>query len=283
MRATLSPAFTGSKMRQMYQFVNQVGQQTAKTMSDDIKAGKESEFEFKALAMRFTVDVIASSAFGIEVNSFKNPENEFYKTASKITSLSNSPTQIVKFFGFMVAPKLMKALGIALFDKDLNSFIRGATVETMEAREKNGIIRHDMINLLMEARKGQLAHNNNTEEEIVEGFSTVEESQLGKTDVKRVWDDDDLAAQCLIFFLAGFDTVATAMSSMAYELVCNQDIQQRLYDEVMEMEEQLDGKNITYEQIQGLKYLDQVISETLRKWPVAPVSAEVIIFKSQSF
>lgn len=62
------------------------------------------------------------------------------------------------------------------------------------------------------------------------------------------------------------------MGFLAYELVSNQEIQQKLYDEIREMNDDLDGKKITYEQIQKLKYLDQTISETLRKWPAAPVS-----------
>lgn len=61
------------------------------------------------------------------------------------------------------------------------------------------------------------------------------------------------------------------MSFMAHELVSNPDIQQKLYEEVVEMNDRLDGSKITYEQIQSMKYLDQVVSETLRKWPAAPV------------
>lgn len=63
------------------------------------------------------------------------------------------------------------------------------------------------------------------------------------------------------------------MSFMAYELIANPDIQQKLHEEISEMHNQLDGQKITYEQIQTLKYLDQTISETLRKWPVAGVSS----------
>lgn len=62
------------------------------------------------------------------------------------------------------------------------------------------------------------------------------------------------------------------MSFMGYELAVNADIQQKLYEEILEMNEQLDGKTISYDQIQGMKYMDQVICETLRKWPAAPVS-----------
>ena len=62
------------------------------------------------------------------------------------------------------------------------------------------------------------------------------------------------------------------MSFMAYELMANQEVQQKLFEEIEEMEKNLDGKPIGYDQIQGMKYMDQVVSETLRKWPAAPVN-----------
>jgi cytochrome P450 family 9 len=76
----------------------------------------------------------------------------------------------------------------------------------MKARDQKGIVRQDMLNLLMQSQKGQLVHNNN-EEKIVEGFSTVEESAVGRSEVKKTWTDNELIAQCLIFFFGGFDTV----------------------------------------------------------------------------
>lgn len=57
MRSTLSPMFTGSKMRQMYQFVANVGKQSANTIKEQIKAKGDNAFEFKEFATRFTVDV----------------------------------------------------------------------------------------------------------------------------------------------------------------------------------------------------------------------------------
>ena len=63
------------------------------------------------------------------------------------------------------------------------------------------------------------------------------------------------------------------MSFVAYELACNPDIQQRLYEEILEViNETGDDQKISYEQLQSMKYLDQVVSETLRKWPAAPMT-----------
>ena len=61
---------------------------------------------------------------------------------------------------------------------------------------------------------------------------------------------------------------------MAYELTVNSDIQDKLYNEIKDMNDSLGGKTINYDQIQGMKYLDQVVCETLRKWG-APVSVSI--------
>lgn len=80
-------------------------------------------------------------------------------------------------------------------------------------------------------------------------------------------EDDDLVAQCAIFFFAGFETTSTLLCFMAHELACNPDVQRKLYEEIAIAEKQLDGKTVTYEMIKELKYMEMVISETLRLWP----------------
>lgn len=60
MRSTLSPMFTGSKMRAMYSHVAAVGKQTTNTIKEKILNGEDSKVEFKAFAMKFTVDVSKS-------------------------------------------------------------------------------------------------------------------------------------------------------------------------------------------------------------------------------
>ena len=52
----------------------------------------------------------------------------------------------------------------------------------------------------------------------------------------------------------------------AYELAVNPDIQDRLRGEI----KALSGKDLSYEAIVEMKYLDQFVTEVLRKWPVSP-------------
>lgn len=207
MRSTLSPMFTGSKMRLMFNHVATVGQQASNAMKEQIKNGGDNVFEFKTLATKFTTDAIASCAFGIEVNSFKNPENEFLTIAEKLTNFATLKTSMI-FAGYMMFPSLMKALKFSFFGKDVERFFQEAIHETMKVREEKGIIRHDMINLLMQTKKGNLFHDVKEDAKVADGFAAAVESQVGRLGVKTIWDDDDLAAQCFLFFLGGFDTVS---------------------------------------------------------------------------
>lgn len=79
-----------------------------------------------------------------------------------------------------------------------------------------------------------------------------------------------LFRKSFLFFIAGFDTSSTLLSFVAYELSANPDIQQKLYEEVEETHKSLGGNKLTYNAVQNMKYLDMVISETLRLWPPAP-------------
>lgn len=45
------------------------------------------------------------------------------------------------------------------------------------------------------------------------------------------------------------------------------DCQTKLQAEIDEMNKKVNGKPVNYNQIQGMKYMDQIVCETLRKWP----------------
>lgn len=192
-------------MRLMYSLMSKVSSRMADAIDIQIKKGESNRFEFRNLARKYAVDVIATTAFGIEINSFDNPENDFMVNTSKATNFA-SFSSALKFAGFFLSKPLMKFLGISFFSKETVNFFTKAIVETMNIRQKEHIVRHDFIELMMQAKRGTLTQES---EKINadDSFATVEEHDVTTEKTKRQWDDSYLVAQSFGFFFAGFETV----------------------------------------------------------------------------
>lgn len=264
MRSTLSPAFTGSKMRLMFDLIIENSINMATEMK---KKNTTLELDMKSLFNKLTIDMTANSAFGIKINSFEDPNNQFYVMAENLLNF-NRPKTIIKFAFLNLLPRLAKLMDLQLFDDEVAAFFRGMVMSNMETRAKEGIFRPDLINLLMQIRKGENIQSTAADDNKgTDGFATVEEFSAGKKSSKVEYTDEEIVAQCFLFFFAGFDPISNHLGFTTYELAVNPDVQQKLFEEITEVEFGLNGKKITYDQLQKMKYLDMVISESLRKWP----------------
>lgn len=266
MRATLSPAFTGSKMRQMFELVAECADDVVKHFMLKVENDEKVNIEMKDFFTRYTNDVIATCAFGLKIDSFAEPENQFYQNG-KILMDFTSVKAMAKFFFIDKFPAIARILNISLTDGTIAREFKHTILDTMAMRKEKKIHRPDMINILMQIREGTLQHRNDEKLNQKEGFATVDESDVGRVVVNRTWNDDEIVGQCFVFFAAGFDTSATMLAFAAYELAVNQDVQRKLYDECVKTSEQLNGKRITYDALQKMKYMDQIICEVLRLWP----------------
>ncbi|XP_023721087.1 cytochrome P450 9e2 isoform X3 [Cryptotermes secundus] len=253
MRATLSPAFTSSKMKTMFvllseccqNFVHFLEQCYQQTQQNECKIEKE----MKDFYTRYTNDVIATAAFGIGVDSLKQPTNEFYMMGQDLTYLGGF--RAIKWLAYMAVPKLIQKLRISLMPAHITKFFRSLVLDTIATREREGIVRPDMLQLLMQAKEGTLHEDN---------------SAVNK---KMKLEDDDIIAQAVLFFLAGFDTSSTLLCFASYQLAVHPDVQSRLQEEIDETLQEHGGR-FTYEAVHSMKYLDMVVSETLRLHPPAP-------------
>jgi len=91
------------------------------------------------------------------------------------------------------------------------------------------------------------------------------ESNIKLTNKKIEITEDEITANSLLFFLAGYETTASMLSFLFYSLALYPECQQKLYEEVTEF----DGE-INYDSIARMPYLDACISETLRLYTSVP-------------
>ena len=126
---------------------------------------------------------------------------------------------------------------------------------------------NDFIQLLLIEQKN-LEERHEREEELESPHfdEGVEELKLKKSLLtgvsKRFITEEEILAQAWIFFVAGYETNASTLAFVFYELALNEYIQQRLYEEVLTAVDA--NGDIDYDFLSKLQYLDAVIAEALR-------------------
>nr|AZR39446.1 cytochrome P450 [Agasicles hygrophila] len=269
MRSALSPSFTGSKMKGIFLLMDEYSRNFINFFLN--KDEDLIEIDMKDVSSRYCNDIIASTAFGTAVDSFINPDNEFFLSGKKLTDFRSFFFK-VRLLICMAFPSVSKAFNIPLMDPTVTQFFENLIKDVIKYRRESGDTRQDMIQILLETQKGCVKTEEQTEN--IE-FASVEEHI--KTSDVPVITDDDIVSQAIIFFFAGFESSSTMMCFMAYELCVNQDIQEKLREEILETSARC-GDKITYEHLTRMKYLDMVVTESLRKWP-AQVGVERVCIK----
>ncbi|XP_012256722.2 cytochrome P450 9e2-like [Athalia rosae] len=240
-RTLLSPAFTSSKMKMMFKLAAQCGTDLADHLF--AKAERPCDIEMKDSFARYTNDVIATAAFGLSINSLENRENEFYTTSREVTNFSRK-LKALKILILRGSPFLGRLLNIQIVDDKSRRFFLDVISSTIAMRDEKGIVRNDMIQLMMQARD-----------------TNGKKSEL---------TTEEMTAQAFVFLLGGLDTSSTAMCFAAHEIGVNPEVQRRLHEEIDAVLAENEGE-VTYEALHKMKYLDAVISETLRLYPPVPV------------
>ncbi|KAM7221052.1 cytochrome P450 [Rhypophila decipiens] len=93
--------------------------------------------------------------------------------------------------------------------------------------------------------------------------------------LKMGLSEDHAIDQILSIIVAGRDTTAAAMTSAFYYLARSPDAVEKLRSEVKEVEAEIGGHDgmPTWEQLKGMKYLNNVIKEGLRLFPPLPTNS----------
>ncbi|KRT82368.1 cytochrome P450, partial [Oryctes borbonicus] len=237
-RVKLSPVFTSGKMKTMFNTLLECGGPLLNHI--DVLSERGNPLDIKEVMYLFTIDVIGSCAFGVECNSFKNPNAEFKKLGHHITTIS--PRNKVYNFMKFVAPPVGKIIHVRRLPLELEDFLINAIKRVLDYRKSEGVVRNDFMQLFLELEEKAKANN--------EECLTIQE----------------IAAQSYVFFVGGFETSATTMAFLLHELAYHQEIQDKLREEIAETLRKHDGK-LTYDGIMEMKYMDQVVNETLRMYP----------------
>lgn len=229
-RAKISPAFTPIKMKDMFSNIVDVSNRLNSYLCETLDIN--NVLDIGDLLARYTIDVIGASAFGIECDSLKKPDNEFRKMCEIGLSKPRLGSKFQFFLNYNQA--LGRFFRIKLIRDEVSEYFLGIVPETIKKREEQNIRKKDFLDVLIEVKR-QLGTN--------EDNLTINE----------------LAAQAFAFFTPGFDTMSTAMIFMLWQMANNRSVQEKARCEIQEVLKQYNG-DLTYETISRMPYVDQVIS-----------------------
>ncbi|KGX90732.1 NADPH--cytochrome P450 reductase [Pontibacillus halophilus JSM 076056 = DSM 19796] len=188
---------------------------------------------------RLTLDTIGLCGFNYRFNSFYRETNHWF-VDSMVRALDESMNQLQRLG---IQDKLM-VKAKRQFDQDI----------------------HDMFSLVDQLIAERKAAGDQGEDDLLAHMLKGKDPETGEQ-----LSDENIRFQIITFLIAGHETTSGMLSFAIYYLMKNPDKLQKAYEEVDEV---FGDQGVpSYKQVKQLKYVRNVLNESLRLWPTAPAFA----------
>lgn len=264
-RSVVSPTLTSAKLKRMLPLMEDC---TNVLLENIAKATEEKKsVDCQRLFGAYTIDTIAKCAFGMTINSLLSEDDPFVDKAKRLLDCCLGWRTVLT----MVCPRIMKWFRFRLLNPETTEFYQKVIHQLVEERKKiRG--REDFLQLLLDSQNDTQDQNNNdikskcvdasyTKDSVIDQFPTTDT----KTAAKGL-SRDEFIAQCVTFFMAGYDSTTSLLSYAIYNLAVNPDYQQRVVEEMESVLQKHDGV-LNYECLSELKFMEAVLNECLRLCP----------------
>ncbi|CAG9802064.1 unnamed protein product [Chironomus riparius] len=248
LRKKLTPLFSTSKLKMMLPIIQDSVDILDNYISDNLELDKTFITDIRDLSSNFNLTMISSIAYGTQNDCINEPNNLFRLTSLKV--LDQNFFNNFRLVTALFMPKISKIFKICVFDKEVSKFFLDITKETIKYREETDINRNDFLQLFMQLKNEGLRKANGSESTDADSFTL-----------------NEVAANLFLFVIAGYETTSATISYCLYELAKNSANKKKVQAEI----DELDNEEFSYEKISKLKYLENCVNETLRKYPVIPV------------
>ncbi|MDL1393171.1 cytochrome P450 [Yersinia pestis] len=241
-RTLLSPTFTSGKLKEMFPIISQYGNVLVKNMRQESKKGKF--INLKEIFGAYSMDVITATSFGVNIDSLNNPQDPFVEKVKKLLKFDFFDPLLLSITLFPFLTPIFEAMSISMFPKDVTEFLKKAVNRMKESRlQEKEQHRVDFLQLMINSQNSKDVESH------------------------KALSDLELVAQSIIFIFAGYETTSSALSFILYELATNPDVQTKLQQEI---DAALPNKApVTYDILVQMEYLDMVVNESLRIYPIA--------------
>ncbi|KAM5228528.1 cytochrome P450 3A9-like isoform 1-T1 [Ctenodactylus gundi] len=239
-RTLLSPTFTSGKLKEMFPILNQYGDVLVRNLK---QAEKAKPVNLTKILGAYSMDVIVGTSFGVNIDSLNNPQDPFVDKVKKFLKFNFfSPVFFLATLFPFLTP-VFELLKMSVFPKDTLQFLKKSVLRMKEIRLKEKQkSRMDFLQLLINSQNSKDVESH------------------------KALSDLELIAQSIIFIFGGYETSSSTLSFVMHSLATHPDVQKKLQEEI---DATLPNKApATYDTLMQMEYLDMVVNETLRLYPI---------------
>uniref|UniRef100_A0A665TZK5 unspecific monooxygenase n=1 Tax=Echeneis naucrates TaxID=173247 RepID=A0A665TZK5_ECHNA len=226
-RSVLSPSFTSGRLKEVR------------------PSSSSSSYTLAFLFFGpYSMDVVTSTAFSVDIDSLNNPSDPFVTNIKKMLKFDFLDPLLLTVAVFPFTAPFFEKLEFSFFPVSVTKFFYSALQKIKSNREASkSKSRVDFLQLMIDSQK-----NNEVGQD--KGLS-----------------DHEILSQAMIFLFAGYETSSSSLTFLAYNLATNPHTMKRLQEEI---DSTFSNKApIEYQALMQMEYLDSVINESLRLYPIA--------------
>ncbi|GFS00976.1 cytochrome P450 [Elysia marginata] len=271
-RQLMSPSFSTSKLKGMSDVMQTCASRLATAFEEHAHAGKLVNMYH--LAGQYTSAITARTAFGLhtESNIGRDSDDRFTYCAKNIVKIWTSNWQ--RYFVLFLErfPKLhcfmaqkLKLNFVDECNKDSMVYFNALLEQAIEEREKvqRGGRSKDYQDFLQNLVAAKVARDVKVAKGTPE-FTNHPEVGTAAVRPEHILTHEEVLAQSLIILFAGFEMTTTALQYTFYQLAAHPKLQEKVCQEIQEV---VHSEQPTHEELGKLRYMDQVINESMRLLP----------------
>ncbi|CAL8254246.1 unnamed protein product [Lota lota] len=244
-RSTISPSFTSGRLRQVFPIVERYADRLVKTLDTE---HPDQSVDVKKFVGPYSLDVMASASFSIDTDTTVNQDAPLTVHLRNLLKIKFWPLFVIMVLPF--TSYLFRLIGFSIMNRASVDYFYNFIKRFKHDHKEDKSGHSDFLQLMIESEI--------QESDIKDGV----EPSKGLT-------DPEILSQAFIFLFGGYDTTSTTLSYILYNLALNPDAQQTLQQEI-DVHFPKDSP-VSYEALMNLEYLDNVISESMRLLPTAPL------------
>ncbi|KAK7103927.1 cytochrome P450 3A24-like isoform X2 [Littorina saxatilis] len=251
-RLVMTPTFSASKLKMMGSFISRCCDNLVKAIGKSTEEGKL--LDVKRLFGSYTLDVIAGTSFGFETNCFENDDNVFLQCAKEVFGGAQQ-FGVASVIAAMFPPlgPVLRKMGFSSSPLKETRFLIDTIAAVIDERHRNNSKAHqDLTQLMLDAE--------------------ATDAEVTKNPDRKQLTRDEIIAQGLLFFVAGYETTATTLQYLSYLLALNPERQEKLHDAVVAA---IGDEDVCYSNVMNIPYLDCCIREALRIFPAVAIMNRV--------